>query len=46
MDIPDIVFFADASINISLGEHSNHAHWFKNNWNDIQLPQTDNIDIV
>ena len=46
MDIPDIIFHTDASLNIGLGGYSNKGHWFKNNWNDIQLYHPDNRDIV
>ena len=46
MDIPDVGFFTDASLNICLGGYSNHRHWFKNSWNDIQLHQRDNKEIV
>ena len=46
MNIPDITFYTDASLNIGLGGYSNQGHWFKNKWDDIQLHQTDNRDIV
>ena len=46
MDIPDVIFFTDAALNIRLGGYSNKGHWFKNNWNDFQLYPTDNRDIV
>ena len=46
MDIPDIVFYTDAALKIGLGGYSNQGHWFKNNWNDINLHHADNRDIV
>ena len=46
MDIPDIILYTDASLNIGIGGYSNQGHWFKNNWNDIQLYHPDNRDIV
>ena len=46
MDIPDITLFTDAALNIGLGGYSDQGHWFKNNWNDIQLYHENNRDIV
>ena len=46
MDIPDIIFYTDASLNIRLGGYSNKGLWFKNNWNDIQLYHPNNREIV
>ena len=46
MDIPDIVCFTDASLKIGLGGYSNHGHWFKNDWNNIELYHSNNRDIV
>ena len=46
MDSPDITLFTDASLNIGLGGYSDHGHWFKNTWNNIQLYEPDSRDIV
>ena len=46
MDIPDITIYTDASFNIGLGGYSDQGHWFKNDWNDVQLYHPHNRDIV
>ena len=46
MDVPDVTFYTDASLNVGLSGYSNKEHWFKNNWNDIQLYHPNNRDII
>ena len=46
MIFPDITLFKDAALNIGLGGCSDQGHWFKNNWNDIQLHHENDRDIV
>ena len=46
IDIPDIINYTDAALNIGLGGYSNQGHWFKNEWRHINLYHNDNRDIV
>ena len=46
MDISDKTLFTDAALNIGLGGHSNQGHWFKNDWNDIQVSHKNDEDVV
>ena len=46
MSIPDIKLYTDASLKIGLGGYSDKGHWYKNEWNQIQLHHANNRDIV
>ena len=46
MDISEMTLFTNAAPNIGLRGYSDQGHWFKNNWNDIQLHQKNTRDVV
>ena len=45
-DLCDITLFTDVALNDRLGGYSDQGHWFRTNWNDIQLHHENNRDIV
>ena len=46
MDISDVMLFTDVALSACSERHSNHRHWFKNNWIDIQLHPENDRDVV
>ena len=44
--MPDMTLLTAAALNFGTGGCSDQGHWFKKNWNDVQLHHENERDIV